>query len=173
MKEPFTMVAMRVHRASHSAMLTERQGGLSPGAWDFITNKTIVAFMMNKCLIVVNLVMCVIIWMITIAASMNKLQWPLLLTWINFNLWLSNNMYNKVGNEIAYPFQNFNCFTAEVWERISNFTLHIITDVITYTMVGFKLNHVSKRWSRCLFLTFSFETKKKCGHTQHPNESCS
>ena len=41
-------------------------------------------------------------------------------------------MPTKVWDEIAYPFQNFNGVTVEVWEWISNFIPHIIMDVITY-----------------------------------------
>ena len=42
-------------------------------------------------------------------------------------------MSGKVCDEITYPFTNFNGTTVEVWEWISHFITHIITDVITYT----------------------------------------
>ena len=39
-------------------------------------------------------------------------------------------MFSKVWNEITYPFPDFNGYTVEVWEWISNFILHIVTGVI-------------------------------------------
>ena len=39
---------------------------------------------------------------------------------------------SEVWVEIAYPFPNFNGWTVEVWEWISNFSPNIIKDVITY-----------------------------------------
>ena len=38
---------------------------------------------------------------------------------------------SKVQDEITNPFPNFNGCTVEVWEWISNFIPHFITDVIT------------------------------------------
>ena len=62
---------------------------------------------------------------------------PLLLTWINsITAWISNHMLSKVGDEITYPFPNYNGFTVEVWEWISKFTSHFIMDVITYPYVN-------------------------------------
>ena len=49
-------------------------------------------------------------------------------------------MPNKVWDEITYPFPNFNG-TVEVWEWVSNFIQHFITDVIACKWL--KLNHVS------------------------------
>ena len=47
--------------------------------------------------------------------------WPLLLMWFNFNhAWISNYFHYKVWDEITYPFLNFNSYTVEVWEWISN-----------------------------------------------------
>ena len=37
-----------------------------------------------------------------------------------------------MGDEITYPFPNFNGFSVEVWEWIKNFIPHFIIDVITY-----------------------------------------
>ena len=42
------------------------------------------------------------------------------------------SMPNKVWDDITYPFPHFNGSTVEVWEWISNFTPHIMMDVITY-----------------------------------------
>ena len=53
---------------------------------------------------------------------------PHLILWFNFN----STMCKKVSDEITYLFPNFNGATAEVWESISNFTLHYIMDVIIY-----------------------------------------
>ena len=47
--------------------------------------------------------------------------------------WIGNHILSNVYDEITYPFSNFNGETVEVWERISNFIIHIITDVITKT----------------------------------------
>ena len=49
----------------------------------------------------------------------------------------------KCRSEIIYPFSNFSGYTGDVWERISNFIPHFITD--WSIMLGLKLNHVSKR----------------------------
>ena len=35
-------------------------------------------------------------------------------------------------DEITYPFPNFNDYTVEVWETISNSIPHLIMDLITY-----------------------------------------
>ena len=55
---------------------------------------------------------------------------PLSLIWINFDpSWISNHIPSKVWDEIICPLSNFN----DVWEWKSNFTLHFIMDVITYS----------------------------------------
>ena len=41
-------------------------------------------------------------------------------------------MPGEMWDEIIYPFLNFNGWTVEVKERISNFLSHFIIDVITY-----------------------------------------
>ena len=41
-------------------------------------------------------------------------------------------IHYKMWEEIAYPFPNFNGYTFEVWELISNFILHFTEYVITY-----------------------------------------
>ena len=41
-------------------------------------------------------------------------------------------MPSKVYDEITFPLLNFHGYTDDVWERISNFILHSIVDVITY-----------------------------------------
>ena len=43
-----------------------------------------------------------------------------------------NYIHCIVWDEITYPFQNFNGYTVEVWEWISNFIPHFIGRVITY-----------------------------------------
>ena len=43
----------------------------------------------------------------------------------------NNHMLSKVWDEITYPFPNFNGFTVEVWEWVSNFILQFIMGVIT------------------------------------------
>ena len=40
--------------------------------------------------------------------------------------------HNKVYDEIANLFPNFNAAAIEVWDSISNSFLHILMDVITY-----------------------------------------
>ena len=54
-------------------------------------------------------------------------------------------MHSKLWYEITYPFLNFNSCTVEIWEWISDFISHFIIDVIWLSMLGLKLNHVSKR----------------------------
>ena len=58
--------------------------------------------------------------------------------------------YLKVKVEITYIFPNFNRATVEVWEWISNFTRHFITDVITYPC--WDQSYVIKRGLRCRWL---------------------
>ena len=41
-------------------------------------------------------------------------------------------MPGNVGDEITYPFSNFNGAIVDVFEWISNFIPHFIIDVITY-----------------------------------------
>ena len=50
----------------------------------------------------------------------------------NIPAWISNHMPGKVWDEITYPFTNFNGYTVDVWEGITYFIPHIMTDVITY-----------------------------------------
>ena len=59
---------------------------------------------------------------------------PLFLTWINLNPTMDkwSHAHYKVYDEIIYYFANFNGATVEVWEWISNSTLHLIMDVITF-----------------------------------------
>ena len=47
-------------------------------------------------------------------------------------------MPTKVCEDITYPFPNFNGCTVEVCERISNFILYFILDIVTYTHAGIK-----------------------------------
>ena len=42
--------------------------------------------------------------------------------------WLSNHIVSKVWHEITDPFPNFNGCSIEVWEWISKFISHLITD---------------------------------------------
>ena len=44
--------------------------------------------------------------------------------------WISKHMSSKLWDEITYPFQNFNGYTVEISERISNFITNYIMDVI-------------------------------------------
>ena len=58
--------------------------------------------------------------------------------------WISNYTYYNVWDEITYPFLNFNSATVEVYEWIkSHPTLYCACDYLS--MLGLKLNHVSKR----------------------------
>ena len=50
--------------------------------------------------------------------------------------WISNHIHSKMWDEISLPFLNFKSTTIEVWEWMSNFILHLIMDVITYTYWG-------------------------------------
>ena len=59
--------------------------------------------------------------------------------------WMSNYINHKVGDEITYPFPNFNSTAVEVWEWISNFipTLYWACDYLS--VLGFQLIYVSVR----------------------------
>ena len=52
---------------------------------------------------------------------------------------------DKVRSEITYPFLNFNGFTIEVWEWISNFIPYFIGCVFAYPYWDFILIPVNKR----------------------------
>ena len=54
-------------------------------------------------------------------------------------IWISNQMHIKVWDEITYPFPNFNRWTAEVWEWISNFIPHFIMDIILLIHAGIRV----------------------------------
>ena len=57
----------------------------------------------------------------------------LLFTWIDFiPAWMNYYIHQNVWDEITYPFPNFNGFTVEVWQWISNFIPRFMMDVITY-----------------------------------------
>ena len=75
----------------------------------------------------------------------------LLLTQINFLVWISNHTPNKVWDKIIHPFPNFNGCTVKVWEWISNVIPQFIKDYLS--LLGFKLIHVSKRgpWRYIIF----------------------
>ena len=54
---------------------------------------------------------------------MDPFQWhglPLIQAWIK------NDAHYNVWDEITYPFPNFNGAAVDVWERISNFILHLL-----------------------------------------------
>ena len=78
--------------------------------------------------------------------SANGGQWPILLTWINFNRSMdkeSHPLYNM--GKITYPYLNFNFCTVDVKEWISNFIPHLTGSYGCLPMLGLKLNRVSKR----------------------------
>ena len=55
------------------------------------------------------------------------------LTLRNFNqACISNHMHSKMGDEITYPFPNFNSCAVEVLQWVSNFIPQFIMDAITY-----------------------------------------
>ena len=69
----------------------------------------------------------------------------------SISAWISNHTHSKVRNEIIYPFPNFNSFTVEVWEWISNFIPRLIMDVIIQPC-WLELILISKRiqwWNGC------------------------
>ena len=41
-------------------------------------------------------------------------------------------MPSKLEDDIIYAFGNFNGYTADIWEWISNFILYFIMDIIYY-----------------------------------------
>ena len=47
--------------------------------------------------------------------------------------WINNHMPIKIWDEITIPFPNFNDYTVEFWEWISNITPHFKMSVITYS----------------------------------------
>ena len=62
-------------------------------------------------------------------------------------VWTSNYIHYKIWDEITDPFLNFNGATVKILERISNSFSNFTGQVITYPIMGLKLNHISKRVS--------------------------
>ena len=54
---------------------------------------------------------------------------------------MNNYIPDDVGDEIPYPFPNFNGATAEVWEWIRNFIPHFTGHVIIYPSWGYSYYH--------------------------------
>ena len=52
--------------------------------------------------------------------------------WTLIPPWINNYIHLKLWDEITYPFQNFNGYTVEVWEWISNSVPHFTGHVITF-----------------------------------------
>ena len=68
---------------------------------------------------------------------------PLLLRQIDLiQTCISNHMPSELWYELLYPFPNFNAATVEVWEWISNFIPHFITDVIEQWNCQWQLNTI-------------------------------
>ena len=82
--------------------------------------------------------------------------------------WISNLMHSKVWDEITYPFLNFNGCPVEVWEWISNFIQIFIMDVNYLSMLGLKLNRVSKRVQ--VNRRQATDPSHRCGHPQAANQ---
>ena len=53
-------------------------------------------------------------------------------------------MPGKVWDKITYPFLNYNGYTIEVSDWISNFIPHFVMDGNYFSMMGLELNHASK-----------------------------
>ena len=64
-------------------------------------------------------------------------------------VWISHHMSSKVSDKSAHPYPIFNRCTVEVWECVSYFIPHFIMDMIPgydyLSVLGLRLNHVSKR----------------------------
>ena len=75
--------------------------------------------------------------------------------------WKSNYIHHKVWDEITYPIRNFNGCTVEVWEKDKQFHPTLYNGCNYLSMLGLKLNHVSKRapsifghqWFRVIYVT--------------------
>ena len=72
-------------------------------------------------------------WLCNVDASVCTPRAPFFLGLISIPAWISNYIHYKVWVEITYPFPNFNGWTVEVWEWISNFSPHFTRHVITFT----------------------------------------
>ena len=59
--------------------------------------------------------------------------------------WKTDYILYKVGDEITYPFPNFNGATIEIWEWMGNFIPHLTGYVITYPCWDYKV-HPCKWW---------------------------
>ena len=62
--------------------------------------------------------------------------------------WISNYTHCNMCDEIIHPFLNLNGATVEVYKCISNFIPHFTGACDYLSMLGLKLNHVSKSGPR-------------------------
>ena len=65
--------------------------------------------------------------------------------------WIINHMPGKLCDEITSSFLNFNGYTVEFREWISNFIPYFIMDVITYPCI---VNHTSTIYRVCYIIAF-------------------
>ena len=79
---------------------------------------------------------CLIFWQISNCLRIYEIAWVLSefaekshFAWIFAEL---GENCNKVWDKITYPITNFNGFTVEIWEWVSNFISHLIMDVINW-----------------------------------------
>ena len=78
--------------------------------------------------------------------AVKRLLGLLSLTWINFTpTWISINIQYKVWDEINYPFPNLSGCAVEVWKCKNNLIATLYWECDYLSMLGLKLNHVSKR----------------------------
>ena len=68
--------------------------------------------------------------------------------------WRSNHMFCKMWDGITYPFPNFNSWTDEVWEWISNLLSHLVMDMITYQCQDWSETMLVK-WALGIWLSYS------------------
>ena len=73
-----------------------------------------------------------IMWPFITTEDHNKYWLPTMMTLQNILCAAMTMNEFLVWDEIAYPVPNFNGWTIEVWEWISNSITHLIMDVITY-----------------------------------------
>ena len=67
----------------------------------------------------------------------------MMINYIQYNVW----------DEIAYPVPNFNGCTIKVWEWISNFTPHLLVDVITNPCWDWR-SSILVKWAPCRSSSF-------------------
>ena len=102
-----------------------------------------------------------------IYAALVECEWINLMWLARYLLlaWIRNHMVCKIRDEITYPFQIINGVAVEVWELISNYTLHFTVYVIAHPcwqnrslfpiLLRSQNSYPHNFWHKCLIILMS------------------